>query len=349
MSYQLPTLTDLRNRIEADFNTRLPGADSRLPRGLLRVLSFAYATAAWSMYQFLGWISRQRLADTADDEELDRIAGVHGMARTPSATATGSATVTGINGSTVPAGAALQTGDRTVYIVQADVPIAAGTGVVQLRAAAPGKAGNQAAAAKLEFVAPVTGVATAATVIALSGGLDEEHDASFRGRLLDHLRRPPQGGTLADYVQWARAVAGVSRAWAVANWQGAGTVGVLFVFDGRQNILPLAADLVAMQALLDKKRPATTTVHAVAPILNPLAHTIALNPSSVLIRQAVEAELDDLYARHAPGATILRTAIHDAIGLATGDGDYRLIVPAADVTQLPAHMATRGAITWAAW
>lgn len=350
MSYVVPTLTQIRDRIEADFNTRLPGADSRLARGILRALSFAYATAAWSMYQFLGWISRQRLPDTAEDEELDRLAGVYGLSRSASAAAAGSVTVVGINGAPINAGAALQTLDGITYAVQADAEIVAGTATLLVRASQPGSAGNQTPGTTLAFVSPVAGVGTNATVVELLGGLDEEGNASFRGRLLDHLRRPPQGGADGDYVKWARSVAGVTRAWERPDWQGAGTVGVLFVFDDRELILPLVDDVTAMQALLNRKRPITTTVYAVAPTANAVPLTIALNPSSDLLKAAVEAELDDLFAREGvPGATIPRSHITDAVGLATGDGDYRVEVPAGAIVNDAAEITTRGAITWAAW
>lgn len=350
MSYPIPTLTQIRDRIESDFNTRLQGADSRLARGVLRAVSFAYATAAWSMYQFLGWTSRQRLPDTADDEELDRQGGIIGRRRKESATAAGTVQAIGVDGSPIDAGVRLQTRDGAVtYVVQAAAEIAAGIAVLEIRASTPGAAGNQAANAVLEFIAPVAGVAIATTVVELAGGLDEEDNGSYRARILEHLRKPPAGGADGDYETWAREMPGVTRAWERPNWQGAGTVGVLFAFDNRENILPLADDVTAMQAYLNRKRPITTTVYAVAPIAAPIAMTIALNPASDAIKQAVEAELDDLFARGEPGATVLRTAISDAIGLATGDGDYRLTVPNADVTHDPAELATRGVITWAAW
>jgi uncharacterized phage protein gp47/JayE len=349
MSYPQPTLTVLRNRIEADFNTRLPGADSRLRRSVLWVISYVCARTAWGLYGFLGWISRQHLPDTADDDQLARLGGIDGIAATAAATAAGSATVTGVNGSPIVTGTALQTALNTVYIVQADTAIVGTTGVVALRAAVAGAAGNQAPGTQLDFVSPVAGVGTGAVVITMGGGLDIEDIGSYRGRLLDHRRAPPQGGAQGNYVQWARSLPGCTRAWEVPDWQGAGTVGVLFVFDGRGNIFPLADDIAAMQALLNAKRPITTPVYAVAPTPNPRNFTIALNPSSGPVKAAVAAELADLLSREGiPGATVLLTHQQDAIGLAVGAGDYQT-TGFATITQTPAQMATLGVITWAAW
>ena len=349
MSFPTPSLTALRNRIEADFNTRLSGADSRLRRSVLWVISYVVARTTWGLYSFLGWISRQHLPDTADDDQLQRIGGIYSILPTSSAFAAGSATVTGVDTSPIPQGTALQTGDNTVYIVQADTAIAGTTGVVTLRAAVAGATGNQVAGTQLSFIAPVAGVSTAAVVVTLAGGLDTEDVGFYRGRLLDYLRAPPQGGAQGNYVQWARELPGCTRAWEVADWQGDGTVGVLFVFDGRANIIPLADDITAMQALLDSKRPITVPVYAVAPTPNPIAFTIALNPSTATVKAAVTAELADLLSREGtPGASVLLTHQESAIGLAVGDGDYETTGLAA-ITQTPAQMATLGVITWAAW
>jgi uncharacterized phage protein gp47/JayE len=350
MPFQIPTLTGLRNRIEADYNTRLPGADSRLRRGLLSVVSFAHASASWSLYQYQAWIARQRLPDTAEDEELVRIGGVHGVLPTGAASAAGSATVSGVDPSPVVTGAVLQTADGVRYVVQADTAIAGGTATVQLRAAVAGAAGNQVPGTQLSFVAPVGGVNSAALVVSLAGGIDEELQDNYRGRLLDHLRSPPQGGAAGDYVQWARTLPGVTRAWEFSSWIGAGTVGVLFVFDGREEILPTADDVAAMQALLDAKRPFTTPAYAAAPVANPMNLTIAINPANDAVKAAVAAELADLIGREgAPRGTVLLNHIEGAIGLAVGAGDYRLDAPVANFTNAGAQIATLGVITWAAW
>jgi uncharacterized phage protein gp47/JayE len=186
-------------------------------------------------------------------------------------------------------------------------------------------------------------------VVTMDGGIDDEDNGYYRGRVIDHRRRPPQGGTLPDYEQWAKDnVPGVTRAWARASWIGAGTVGVLFVFDGRGDIYPTADDLAAMQALLDKKAPSTDTPYAVAPVAHPMDLTIALNPSSDLVKAAIAAELADLVNREGePGATLLLTHIQEAVKLGVGDGDYRLTIPNANVTNTAAQITTLGVITWA--
>ena len=61
----------------------------------------------------------------------------------------------------------------------------------------------------------------------------------------------------------------------------------------------------------------------------------------------VTAELQDLLRREAePGATLLISHIRAAISLATGETNYVMTAPAADVTHTTGQMATMGTITW---
>ena len=64
----------------------------------------------------------------------------------------------------------------------------------------------------------------------LTGGTDTETDDQLRARILHRIQNPPMGGAQADYVTWALAVPGVTRAWAAPE-QGPGTITVRFLMD----------------------------------------------------------------------------------------------------------------------
>lgn len=350
MPLNTDTLSTIRNRIEGDINGGLPGADSRLRRSVLGVLSFVFASLSWAMFQFLAYVARQRLPDTADDDQLDRFGSLHGVIRAAPATASGTVTAAGAENSPIPAGTALQTAANVAYVTTADARIVGRTATLSVQASTPGSGGNQAVGTTLSFIAPVAGVNMATSVVAITGGLDREDDDSYRGRIIDHLRNPPQGGTLDDYVAWAQSVPGVTRAWSRTNYVGAGTVGVFFLFDNRDNIFPTADDLAGMQALLNGKAPSTDIVYAVAPIANPMNVTVKLNPSNAAIQAAVAAELADLIQREAaPGMPILLSHIEGAVDLGAGNGDWVVTMPGANFTNSPAQIATLGVITWAPW
>jgi uncharacterized phage protein gp47/JayE len=353
MPLQIDTLTTINSRVQGDINGNVDGADSRLRRNVLGVIAYMLARLSWGWYRFLAYVARQRLPDTMDDDNLANFGGLFGVPPTGVQFAGGTATVSGAAFAAIAQGTVLQTQSLVEYIVQGAVELDnTGNGTVALLAAVAGSAGNQIAGTQLTFVSPVAGVNAGALVVGMAGGLDVEDPDNYRGRIVDHLQSPPQGGTAMDYVQWARSMAGVTRAWCTPNYMGAGTVGVFFVFDGRANIFPLTADVAAMQALLNSKAPSTDTPYAVAPVANPLALTIALNPSSAATQAAIAAELADLVAREgAPGATTLYSHIDEAVGLGAGSGDYIMSVPAygTNFTNTAVQITTVGVITWAAW
>ena len=64
----------------------------------------------------------------------------------------------------------------------------------------------------------------------MTGGTDTETDEQLRARILQRIQNPPMGGSAADYVAWALAVPGVTRAWAAPE-QGIGTITVRFLMD----------------------------------------------------------------------------------------------------------------------
>lgn len=349
MPFSRPTLRALVDRAIADFNARLPGADARLPMSNLNVLSHVHGAAAHGLYGYIDWLSRQILPDTAESEYLARWAGVWGVARTPAAPASGSATASGSSGAVIPLGTLFRRADGIQYLSTAEVTLSSGTGVVPLSAVLAGASGN-IAAGSLNLVSPVVGVDSSVVLLGdgLVGGADEESDDGLRSRLLFRIRQPPHGGAVHDYEAWALEVPGVTRAWVYPQQLGPGTVVLRFVRDDDASIIPDAGEVAAVQAYIDARRPVTAQFTAVAPVANPLNFTISgLIPATTAVRAAVEAELADLLMREAePGGTVLLSHIRAAISAAAGEEDFLLVSPSANVTNSVGEMSTMGTVSW---
>lgn len=348
MSFVRPSLSQLVDRARGDIAARLPGADAALRHSVLDVLARTHAGAAAGLYGYLSFIEQQLLPDTAEGEYLARHAGIWGVRRKPAIAATASVTATGVDGAAVPAGTELQRSDGARYRVSTAAVIAAGSAALSVEAVDPGLAGTPAAGAALVFASPVAGVNAQALVAAVTAaGSDEEADDALLARLLDRIQRPPQGGTANDYVQWALAQPGVTRAWATANWMGPGTVGLTFVMDGRSNILPLAGDVAAVQAALDLLRPVTAELYVFAPVAQPIDFTIRALPDTPATRAAITAELDDFFAREAePGGTIWTSRVGEAISLAAGEFRHVVESPAQDMTAGAGQLPVRGVVSF---
>lgn len=349
MPFSRPTLQTLTDRVIADFESRLPGADARLRRSNLNVLSRVHASGVHSLYGYLDYIARQVFPDTAEAENLGRWSTIWGIQRRAAAFAVGQATLTGTNGTVIPAATRLKRADGVEYDTDAEVTVAGGTATVALTAIEAGQNGNASAATALTLVTPVAGLNAAATVSAggVTSGADTETDASLRTRLLARIQQPPHGGANFDYVAWALEVPGVTRAWEYPGELGLGTVSVRFVRDDDASIIPDAAEVLAVQDYIDSVRPVTAVATVVAPVAVPLNFTIALTPNTQAVRDSVTAELSDLIRRESePGATIFLSHIREAISIVAGETNHVLSVPAADVAQATGQMATMGVVTW---
>lgn len=349
MAFQRPTLNEIIERTFADLTSRLALQGALLRRSVVGVLARVLAGASHMLHGHLEWIARQAIPDTAD-EWLPRWAAIWGITRKDAEFAEGSVTFTGtIGGTVIPAGTVLRRSDGVEYTTQADATIAGGTATATVKASEAGSAGNADAGTTLTLVFPIAGVGSSATVAAggLTNGSDVESDDDLRARLLARIQQPPHGGAAFDYEQWALEVPGVTRAWVYPLHLGPGTVGVTFVRDDDASIIPDAAEVAAVQAHIDQKRPVTADVYVFAPVADPLNFTIQLNPDTAAVRAAVEAELRDLILREAePGGTLYLSRIREAISVAAGEFDHVLVSPAADVVSATGHIATFGGITW---
>jgi len=355
MPFARPTLAQIAERIASDLESRLPGADARLRRSVLSVIGRTEAGAVHGLYGYGDFIARQVFPDTAESEFLDRWAAVWGITRKPAWPASGTVTATGTDGAVIPAGSALQRGDGRRYLTSADATIVAGTADLTVTAEEAGADGNAAVGTKLTFVSPIADIEGTATVAGdgLIQGSDQEGDATVLARTLGRIQEPPHGGAAHDYVAWAldRDAHGidVTRAWERAGEYGPGSVTVRLVMDDTYpDGIPAQADLDAVAAYIATVKPKTAKVYVVAPVSTPIAFTIAgLDPATQAVRDAIEAELRDLIDREAaPGQTLLVSHVREAISVAAGEADHRLVLPAADVVLAPGAIAAFGSLSW---
>jgi uncharacterized phage protein gp47/JayE len=154
-------------------------------------------------------------------EYLDAHAADRGMARRSATPATGRVTITGIPGTVVPEGSIFSTvslnsedpsisysTDETVTIPQG------GTVVVGITCEQAGTVGNAAANTVVLVSSTITGISSVTNTAAITGGTDEEDDASLIERIVefDTSQGDSFTGNIADYHRWATSVDGVGNA-----------------------------------------------------------------------------------------------------------------------------------------
>jgi uncharacterized phage protein gp47/JayE len=356
MPWSTPTLREVRSLVRDSVHASLPGSDANVPNSVLRVLSDSQGALCHLTLQYVDWLALQLLPDTAEVEWLDRhgniwLVNADGTTgRKLASLATGTAGFTGIGGSILPAGTQLAA-STVGYETTADTVLAFDqTTPAPIRALDPGAAGNLATDVALSLIDPPAGVDLTAFVLDLSGGADEETDDELRARVLQRIRKPPMGGDADDYVQWALAVTGCTRAWCSPNEMGIGTVTVRVLFDdlrASDDGWPMYQDLAAVTAYLDLVRPvAVKDFWVLAPVKQMINVEIKnLTPDTDAIRAAIEVSLQEMLREvAAPGQTIFAAWKSYAIMSAAGVFSFDMVTTADDVMESPGHMAVLGDI-----
>ncbi|MEZ3186036.1 baseplate J/gp47 family protein [Pseudomonas sp. LM13] len=352
MAFELDSLEQTRQLIARDIETRLPGTGAQTRRTAAGVIAFAQAGAVHGLHAHIAYRERNFLPDErADAEGVERWAGLLGLWYREPTYAAGSAELSGIAGALLAAGTVLQSTQGVLYVTLADATLAGATASVTIRAQEAGAAGNLEPGARLTLLSPTPGVQSTLSVgsAGLTGGADAESLDGLRTRVLNRLRNPPRGGSLADYKTWALdAHPAVTRAWVTEYEQGAGSVTVRLACDNEATPIPSQEVLDAVAAYIDQRRQAgRKSVYVLPPVAAEVLYRIQLKPDTAAIRLAVEAELRDLHRRtSAPGSTLLLSHIREAISTAAGELDHELLAPQSDLTHGAGVMPVFGGIEW---
>lgn len=354
MPWETPTLKEVRSLVRDNVRASLPGADASVPNSVLRVLSDAQGGLCHLTLQYIDWLSLQLLPDTAETEWLDRhgaiwLVNADGTKGRKQATfATGFVTFTGVSGTVVPLGTRLG-GAATSYETTAEITIGSGPTQCPVRALDAGALGNVEAGETLGLAETIVGADGAVTVVEITGGVDTESDDDLRARILHRIQNPPMGGAQADYVTWALACPGVTRAWAAPE-QGIGTITVRFLMDelrADDDGWPQPSDIQYVHDYINKMRPVTVKdCYVLAPIKQFIDITILdLMPPDAA--GAVEASLRDmLHEMAAPGQTIYAAWVSYAIMNAPGVQSFHLVTTDDYVMPSLGHMAVLGTILY---
>lgn len=368
MPHPRPKLSELISQAYADVSSNLPGADPLLRFSNLNILCKAVAALANGHYGYQDWIAKQSNPFTATDEALEAWAALKDVIRLGATPAGGSITLTGPPATLIPGGTSLVRGDGVKYALNADATIGGGGTVsAAVTAVVAAAAGNAPIGTVLTLGTGIPGVqSNAPTSTALTGGSDAEGDDSLRSRMLAAFAAPPQGGNETDFVQWARAVAGVTRAWCERNGMGTGTVVVRFMMDvteaafggfpqgsnggatAEPRTTAATGDQLAVANYIFSLEPVCALVYAVAPIANPIAFTVTGTAAwSAGLKAQVEAAIDAVLKQiGVPGQTVDLSYIEAAIAAVPGTAGFVMTVPAANVAQTAGQLPTRGAMTY---
>lgn len=387
MPYARPTLTQLRDAALQDINAAvITGANGVavtgvLPVAVLRIMAYVMAGFAFLHYQFLDWIAKQAVPFTATDEFLAGWGALKGKSQLDATPAAGNAQFSGLAGADIPLGSPVTRGDGFTYATTADAEVAStGIATVPISATTPGSLGNCDQGTPLLLgggVANVQASGTASTPIV--GGTDQESQDAYRTRVLAAYAAPAQGGDMADYIEWAMDVPGVSRAWVAPGLAGSGSVTVFVMFDAAEAAnggFPVGSNgtaaaetrgtAVATGDQLDvanaiyPERPATALVYVCAPTPAPQNFAIANlgSANTATMQAAITAALTDMFLRLAnvggavnpatgqPYPALDPNAWYAALNAIPGLTSFTVTAPTLPLTPATGALLTLGTVTY---
>jgi uncharacterized phage protein gp47/JayE len=289
----------------------------------------------------------------AYDEWLDYHAKGRGITRKPANAASGELLITGISGTTIPAGfkfAAPATADTPAIEYQTTEKYTIGedgTVRAQITAVEAGPKGNVPANTVTLMMTPIKGITSITNEANITGGTEVENDDELRNRIMeiDAASEASFVGSDGDYKRWAEEVPGVGTALVMPEWAGPGTVKVVVIDANGQpaNAAIIAAvydNIMSPGDRLQRKAPIGATVTIEAPTAKELNYTFTLelkageNQETVLERfkaqlrtYYVEAKKEGVVRYNRVSSILTNTeGVKDFTGLTMNGGTVNIVL-----------------------
>lgn len=363
MAFTRPTLTEIVDRIKSDFKSGL-GLQAILRRSFLDVFAKAFGGASHTLHGHIDFgIQEKFFPDTGDEATVVRWGSLYDLPRNEATFGEFEVDITGTSGggNTLPADTTIFVrSDGAEYALKEEVVVPdGGTVSGTVVAQASGADQNLEVSDTISLQSAVAGIESDAVVTAVSVEAENEEELEdYRTRVLERLRFPPSGGTVNDYIAYAKTVSGVTRVWVLPGNRGQGTADTTFVEDNEDPIIPSSAKVDEVQLAVDIRKPITADHVTFAPTESELNPEIQLKPNTTEVQDAVIEELEDLLNRTAQvrgavdpeqvglGVTfdgkIKLSQINEAISIALGEEDHVLLSPTSDFQPPVGGLATLG-------
>lgn len=282
--------------IKADIISRLDVSELDTREGsFINDMISAAAYKIWVTFQSLDAVVPIAYVDETSGAYIDKRCSEYGITRKTGTKATATLTITGTDGTVIPAGKVFVTSDGYQFETDEAATIASGTAAVTATAAEVGEDYNVGAGEITLQLKNLSGITAVTNAAAATGGADAETDAALVARLYDFLQNTATSGNAAHYKQWALSVEGVGAAKVTPLADGPGTVGVLIV--GNDNG-PVDSTIVEnCAAYIEANRPigATVTVESATGLEIDVAATITIDSTTTkaAVQAALSAALDE--------------------------------------------------------
>ncbi len=240
-------IQEIKDSVDAEFSTRLLGGNPVLPQSNFDIMAGFIAFLQFGNEKFIESVRDGVTPVGSTGSNLESWGSTYGVGRLAASAASGTITLSGTNGSILPAGTVLTRCDSFQYVTNSDATIVGGNASVSVTASTAGSSGNFPAGGVLNVGSVTAGINNVALSQGISGGSEIECDDNYRVRILSAIRTPCRTGTAEDYDFWVRQYPGVTRVCVLEQPEGPGTVSVFFMMDDTYpDGVPMPADVTAV-------------------------------------------------------------------------------------------------------
>lgn len=222
MPINIPTITQLRDRIKEDIETRLNITIPTISKNFLYTWVGVQASVIKLMYNLIHFVSQNITPDTAVSESIGGTLERWGrlkLNRNPFNAKAGiyNISVTGTIGSVINVGQIWRsketaTSSNKLFIVDSQITLSTSPQNIEVRALEPSLSSLLSVNDELIYVSPIVGINQLATVTSVVvNPLNAETLEEYRGKVITAFRLEPQGGASGDYILWSADAQGVRR------------------------------------------------------------------------------------------------------------------------------------------
>jgi uncharacterized phage protein gp47/JayE len=313
-----------------------------LRKAVIKVIGKTIGAIAHLVYGYIENVTKELLVSTCVTLEYLQIHGKENNVPRKAATfASGLVQFEGLSGSVIPEDTLCQGDNGVQYKITAAVTIGSSLNAIcNVVSLESGIKGNAAAGSAISLTSEIVGVTSAGVVETggIQGGTDIESFNSWKNRILKKKQRISMGGSEDDWISWVKDCPSITptRVWAIPRISGVNTVGILFVFDDRTNIVPTETDIETMTNWLETVRPIKTTPILTPVVLKQVSFTIRSNPLTAILITNIEKALKDLFITVAMvNEKILISDIRESISFAAGSADTEVYAIFVDGISVP--------------
>lgn len=261
--------------IKAEIYAAIPNGIDTQEGSYIDNLTGPIALELWKAYQSLNSVaSIVYLDENSPEDWIIKRCGYYGIERKPGTAATAVLTISGTDGTQIPAGKLWLDGNGLEYRQMENVVISGGTAQVPVESVEAGAKYNRPAGAVFRQMESQYGIVSATSTEA-SGGADPENMQSLIKRFYARLQRPATSGNTYSYEQWALEIDGVGAVKVLPLWAGAGTVKVVIAGADKKPVDQ--STIVRCAEHIEAERPigATVTVESAEEVEIDVAATIS--------------------------------------------------------------------------